>query len=116
MGGGSKGKERTDTSGPSRSGGGAGGRASGKRRSPGGGGGNASRTPRHKMSSSTGSKLSKTPVPRFSTSSRDEEFYERSLVEGVRGSRPHPASGLGCGDTRGGARGRGRGRGRGGSQ
>jgi len=70
-GGESKGKQRTDTSGPSRSGGGAGGGASGKRRAPGGRGCNASSAPRRKMSSSTGSRFSKTPVFRFSTSSRD---------------------------------------------
>jgi len=78
-------------------GGGAGGGASGKRRAPGGRGGNASSAPRRKMSSSTGSRFSKTPVFRFSTSSRDEKIYERSLVEGGRGSRPRPPGGLDSG-------------------
>lgn len=80
-GGGSKGKEavtetRKDTtkeirktSGPSLSG-----VASGKRKAAGGGS-----SPRHKMSSSSGSKFSKRAVPSFSTSSHDGDFYERSL-------------------------------------
>jgi len=79
------------------SGGSAGGGTSGIRKVPGGGRDNASSAPRRKMSSSTGSRFSKTPVPRFSTSSRDEEIYERSLVEGGRGSRPRPPGGLDSG-------------------